>query len=431
MANGTRIRDLLMAERDGKLSDQERTDIATLRQAGKFPKPLAQEMSGRDLLAKGIMGSGFGTQPYTTPETSVMPGAFVARTAPGLIPNPALSSAASVAGEGIAQAAEMGVGARKEFDPTQMAVAGAVPPVVAGAVRLARGVGRTVTRVMPSAFRSAQEKAVGAAAQTAQGLASDVNPGQLFNAARAAGAESIPMAQTAKVLDEVGRSIPASPASPALKTVREFIDNTSGAINGGQMSLESLMALRRDLGASLGRAPELKAIYGGLIGDLKSAAQAGGPGASMAAEALTAFKKDLGVQRFSDLVEAATSRRAIAGADTPILNMSKLANAFAKDSKEFADLLGPDGMQAVAAFIQRFRSLPPENAFNGWNMMLASLFGGAGFVGAGAPAAAGAAIGQELIRNAAAVGKNPAALNQYMNTLVQAARQAAPAMEAP
>jgi len=192
----------------------------------------------------------------------------------------------------------------------------------------------------------------------------------------------------------------------------------------GGMTLENLMQLRRDLGASLGKAPEMNALYKGLIQDLKAAAAAGGPGASAAKEALTAFKKDLGVNRLAELVEKSSSRRAIAGADTQVLNMPKLANAFAKDAKEFTDLLGPEGVQAVGAFIQRFRSLPPEVAWNGWNMMVTGLFGGAGLLSGGAVPAIGAAVGQELARNAGAVGKNPAALNRYMTTLVQAARAA-------
>jgi len=248
------------------------------------------------------------------------------------------------------------------------------------------------------------------------------------------------------MLADLEQSIPKTPASPALKTVREFMTNLDEALvtknpynvpagvgtTAPGLTLEALMAMRRDLGASLGKAPEIKALYKGLIQDLDVAAKAGGPGAAMAQEALGAFKKDLGANRLGELVEAATSRRAIAGADTPILNMPKFANAFAKNSKDLTDLLGPDGVQAVGAFIQRFRTLPPEVAWNGWNMMLATLGGAGGGLlglsggGAGATVGAvGGALTQELLRNAVAVGKNPKALGDYFTSLVQAARAAA------
>ena len=342
-------------------------------------------------------------------------------------------------GEYLAQKIEQGTGDRETVDPLQVGIATAIPAVVAGAGRVIRGVGRTITRVLPSQFRAAHEGALGAAKELGEGLAPEVNAGQMFKAARAAGADTIPANKTAAMLADLEKSIPKTPASPALKTVREFMTNLDDALvtknpynvpagvgtTSPGLTLEALMAMRRDLGASIGKAPEIKALYKGLIQDLDVAAKAGGPGASMAKEALGAFKQDLGVSKLAELVEGATSRRAIAGADTQVLNMAKFAKSFSKDAKEYADLLGPEGVQQVGAFIQRFKSLPPEVAWNGWNIMLGTLFGAGGLAGGNLPAAAAGFVGQELLRNAIAVGKNPKALNQYMTTLVQAARSAA------
>ncbi|MBM4443380.1 MAG: hypothetical protein FJ027_23470, partial [Candidatus Rokubacteria bacterium] len=46
------------------------------------------QMLEQDLLTRGLVGSGFGTQAFGTPQTKVAPGAFALRVAPGLIPNP-------------------------------------------------------------------------------------------------------------------------------------------------------------------------------------------------------------------------------------------------------------------------------------------------------------------------------------------------------
>src|SRR5206468_3792721 len=151
---------------------------------------------------------------------------------------------------------------------------------------------RTLTRVMPGRFRAAHQEALGAADELGQGLRPEVDPGQLFEAARAAGAEAVPATKTTAILADLEKSVSKGPVNAKLKLVREYMDKVGGEIRNGEMSLQDLMARRRDLAMSLGAAPEVKAIYKGLISDLEGAA-AGGPGAAMAQEALTAFKRDL------------------------------------------------------------------------------------------------------------------------------------------
>ena len=441
MAAGQRIRELLMAERDGTLGEQQAADIALLRDKGRFPPALqgpptqAPQPSGTDLLAKGIVGSGFGTSRYDTPEQRVGRSAFAARTLPGLLP-PGASAVGSAAGEVVAQGAEMGAGIREEFDPVQVGVAGALPPVAAGVGRVARGVGRTATRLIPSRFRAAHQQAFGAAQEVGERLAPDVNPSQLFEAARKAGVETIPAGNTTKILASLDDSLPAEPANTGLKTVRAHMTNVQKALEGfesaplgvgtpaARLNVKELMKLRRDVGADLTKAKEMQALYKGLLTDLEEAAKAGGPAASMAKEALTAFKRDLGVAKFNDLVEAATANRAIFGADTRALDVAKLAKSFAKEQEELVKLVGPEGVQMLGAFIQRFKALPPDVAYNGWGRLIGAVLGAGGIATGNLPTAAGTAVGLDTLVNAFIVGKNPAVLNKLMTTLVQAARAA-------
>lgn len=432
MADGKRIRELLLLERDGKLSPEQVSDIGVLRNAGRFPPSLAGPPSVEagpkhpwvattEMARAGMTPTG---EPIN--QALVRGGrealADVIRTGSGLVTAaPVLAPVAGAAGETAAQFVESG----EITSPTSIGVAAAVPPAAAAAGRVLRGAGRTLTRMMPSRFRGAHEEAIRAAEEMVEGLRPNVPPRDLFQAARREGGEVLPVTRTTEVLRDLNQTIPQNAVSPPLRLVREHMANIDGAIQGGTIELGDLMRLRTDLSQSYGRAPQVRELYGGIIEDLRRAAAQGGPGAEMLTQALRAFQYDLGANRLGDLVTRATTRRAIAGADTPILNVSRFANDFARDAAEFNRLLGPEGVQQVGAFIQRFRSLPPEVAYNGWNLMVTGLFGGAGLVSGGAVPAVTAAIGQELMRNAAAVGRNPEALNRYMTTLVQAARAAA------
>ena len=428
---------LLKRERAGSVNAEQRADIAALRSAGRLPEALppvepTATLSPEDLIARGIIGSGFGTQRFTTPQQAVGRGAFVARTLPGLIPTPLLSSVGSMAGETIAQAAEQGVGAREGFDPLQIGVAGAMPFAVSGVVRGARAIGRTAVRAIPGLFHGAQAKALGAAEEVAQTLTPDITASQLFTAARSA-QESVPAKRLSSILDDLTSSIPKTPADPGLRQVREVIDNLRGSIQGTSIDLAELLRQRLDLGrliARRGSAPELRAIYGhgganakGIIGALEEAAEAGGAGAALTREALDVFKRDLGVVKWKDLIEQSTRRTSISGVDTPALNIAKLGDAVVKHSRELKSTLGADGLELIRGFLTRFRSLPPTHAATAATTLLTLMAGAGGGIASGSlPVAIATAVTPEIARNVFAVGRNPAAVNQIMTTLAQATR---------
>lgn len=374
------------------------------------------------------------------------------RFGPGFIPNPAVAGAGSAAGEMIAQQVER---PGQPADYLQVGLAGATPPAAATAFRLIRGLGRTATRLAPSLFQGAHREALDAAAQAGESLAPNVNTSQLFQAARQAGSEQIPASNIRQTLDRLAQEIPADPVSPELKMVRAYMENMERAIGGQpgfafpsgaaqvtgptaaqvagtaaaktpQISLNDLMGMRRDIGLAIGRgrSGEVKALYGAVMNDLGAAANAGGPGAGMAKEALTAFKQDLAVNRWNDLVKSATDTRSISGADVQRLNVSRLRNALEKNSDEFTRLVGQDGVDRLRQFTEIYRSLPPETALNFHSRLVGALAGGAGVLSAG-PHGAVAALLPELAANMFSVGANPREVGMLLQGLAQAGRAVA------
>jgi hypothetical protein len=433
---------LMEAERRGLALDAE--DIALLAEARR--RGLVETVSPsppdpKDLIARGITGSGFGMRGFATPVQRVEGAANALRVASGLTGFP-LSIATSAAGEAVAQAAEQGVGAREGFDPVSIGVAGALPPLVAGAARVVRGIGRTVTRTIPSVFQRAQEGARAAGDDVAASLTPETSAAQLFKAARGTG-ETVPAGRITAILDDLDQTIPQDPANAGLKQVREYMTRLRGAVKAdGTVDLPELMRQRLDLGREIARggsAPELRALYGhggdkakGLIGALEEAADAGGAGASAAREALTVFKRDLGVMKWRDLVEQATKRTSISGVDTPAVNIAKLGNLVEKHGDELTAQLGPEGMALVRGYLTKFRTLPPTHAATAARSLIAVMAGGAAGINFGSiPIGLGAALLPEIATNVYAVGRNPIWVNQLMAGLAQATRAGVTPMVAP
>jgi len=420
-----RVQQLLKTEREGRLTKDEQVAIGVLRAAGEFPPATTPATATRGLRRPGLDIPG-----ELDPAAARWVGAETLRLAPGLAANPLIAGPLSAGGEALAQQIE-----GSPVDPVAIGAAGAMPPLAAGIVRGARALGRTATRMSPTLFRRAHEGAQETLGTMAEGMRPALSPAVLFGQAGDLGGEAIMVTSTREMLKNLEAGLPGKPVNEGLKKVRQHMSNIGELVGDSPaIRLDELMKVRRDLGRSVaerGAAPEMKAIYKGIMQDLEVAAAAGGAGATVTREALTAFKRDLGIARFREFAELATSRRAIAGADTPILNVSKLSDLVSKNSGELTKLLGPESREMIGAFINRFRSLPPEHAANATNILLTGIIGGAGLAGSmGAGmgplgiglSTAGAAVAQELSRNAFAVGRNPKELNRLVNMVTSAAR---------
>lgn len=349
--------------------------------------------------------------------------AFILRTAPGLVPAPGASALLSAGGEAAAQFVESG----EITDKEQIGIAAAFPPGAAVVGRIARGLGRTAVRLVPSFF----EKAQAAAREAGEALIRSLRPAedvaQLSKAARAAGGDLIPSSNVQRIIGEI--KLPATPANPRLEAVKTTIENLKGVLTPeGKIRLDDLEAIRRDIGPLLQSkaAPsELRGLYGAIVKDLEETARAGGAGASLAREAATAFKRDLGAAKVAELFEKATQVRVVSGANVPALDVARLGKLLRdpKTNKQLTEQIGADGVKLVESFISKFRSLPPTTAYNAWTTMLAALGGGVGAVTGGTATAVGiGVISSEIIRNMALVGANPKALNQILTTVAQATR---------
>jgi hypothetical protein len=354
--------------------------------------------------------------------------------------NPFAIGAAGAGSEALAQKIE-----GSETNPTQIAIAGALPPAFAGAARVLRGVPAALTRLILGRLQAAHEGALEGAQQLGAAMAPEVgNVGQLFSAARQAGSDLVPARNTLAKLDDLERTIGPEPVSAGLQTVRQFMDKLRDKVQlgltgdnrvGPTFSLSDLLQQRLDLSRSLGKAPEVGAILDGVIKDLSAAADAGGPGAAMAKTALQAFKADKGVQKWAEMVEKATEHT---GAGD-VLNGQKLMRLFGQQGPELAELLGPTNFGAVGAYVQNVRTLPPRAALQGAVLLRGAL----PLVGLGSGSAMGAALGglpgagvgmgagfiaapivREVASAAQAVGPNGQNLNQFVNVLSQAARAA-------
>ena len=348
--------------------------------------------------------------------------AFLARMIPGLASaNPFLSGPLSAGGEALGQLIEGG----EVSSPGAVAGAAAIPPVMAGVGRAARAIGRTATRLSPTLFRAAHEKALESIEGVAQALRSSEAAEGLFAAARSKGTQIVRGENLRRVIGELDFKVPAEPASGALATVRGHIRNVQVLLGGGdEMTLKGMNQLRNDLRQTLmsGPAPQregARAIYGALLTDLEAAAARGGDGATLLKGALMAFKRDLGATKFRQFADESIRETSIG--KMPALNIGRLSAKVRANHEELLKLVGDDGMRLIDKSVERLRGLPPETAYTVWNSMLAAASGGLG-LGSGGAGGLVFAFVPELVKNGFAVGKNPAMLNRTLTGLSQAAR---------
>jgi hypothetical protein len=325
------------------------------------------------------------------------------------------------------------MGTRQDYSPGHVALGAAIPIGAATAARAVRGIGRTLTRTVPSLFERAQAGAQQAGAEMVESLRPTVNVGQLAQGVEAASGDRIPMAQTAKVMQSV--RLPPTPY-PQQQAAAATMENLKALVKpGGDMALGDVETIRRGLGPIAGRtnAPrEAKALYSALVRDLEGAGQGGSAGAAMARDMATAFKQEQGAARLAELIDQASPIRMVSGAETRPLNIGAFSRLIERNRDTLERNLGPAALTVVDAFIERFRGLPPTVAWAGLNRLLTGLVsaaGGAGgaFIGGPGGAALGLSAGPalEFATNMALVGRNPALVNQLVTTALQSARAAA------
>lgn len=429
-----------------KVADYVTSPLVDVARIAQYHEPLGQVLTNPSSRAPAPPGN-----PLIT---SLM------RIIPSLAPSLPLAAGLSGAGEMLAQKTEA---PDQPINNAQVAGAITVPPAVAGIGRVARALGRTVTRMSPTLFQGAHQNALNAAGELSNSLSAESNPSQLFQAA-AKSDEPITATNLVQKLAQLRGEMPANPVSPELKTTNAHMANIDAAMRGGNqaaapatrlahfpdgstfpvpvetgsapraaapsdpyLSLKDLLGLRRDVGLSIGRGTtgETSALYGAMLRDLEGAAAAGGPGASMAQAALEAHKRNLGASKIADLVQQSTTTDSIGTAATPKLNISRLKNLVDKNSEDLTKWVGPDGMAQINQFIYDNRTLPPAHAASFANKLVSTIAGGIG-LGLGGPAGLGAALVPEIGANAFAVGKNPTLLNQILGAAGQSGRAAIP-----
>lgn len=344
----------------------------------------------------------------------------------------ALTGGASLPAQAIIQAgttAAMQEGGLEPKSPAQVALAGASPFLAAGIGRLARAVPRSLTRMIPSRFAGAQEAAQEAGENIARGFEppSSEATGELWKAARQAGAEPIRADKLTAMLSSLEESIPKNPTSAGLKTTRELMDAAREAIRpNGTVDLGELMKLRLDVGRSMAKAPEVGALYRGIIGDLEMAG-ASGAGADLALKALEMSRKAHGAETLRGLIERSSRTTNLAPGEK-LLDIAKLTKLVGENKDELVKQLGHEGVSQIENFLFKYRGLPPAQAYTWANKIAGMGAAGLGLGGATGmavpgviPALAGG-LGYELINNAIAVGKNPVELNRALIMLGAGAR---------
>jgi len=371
----------------------------------RVPIKAAFDLAGKADVASGIKTPEQAASRANTYANIPIPMAVGALTGGASLPANALTQMATTAA--------MQEGGLEPKSPGQVVASGALPFGLAGIGRLVRGMGRGLTRAMPGRFRAAQDEAQEAAGKVTEGLKPAAATGELFKGARAAGPERIPATQLTAMLDDLDATIPATPTSGGLKTAREFMDTARASIQGDSIPLGELLRLRLDLGQSIGKGPQVAAIYKAVLGDLSQAGATGGPGADLAMRALEAARKERGSALMGELVEKASRGRSALTGDLPLLNVSQLSKEVQTHQDEILKLVGPKGMEQIEQFLVKYRSLPPVHAYTAWNSLMAGMGAGLGLGGFGAAGLAGVAA-HELVKDAFAVGRNPQALNQFL-----------------
>ena len=355
------------------------------------------------------------------------------RLAPMTVPGagPVTTSLMNLGTEGLAQYRE------GEYNPTALALA-TLPAVLAGGARAARAGGRMATRLSQPRFQAAHQGALQEADDLVRGLTPDTQA--LYRQAQQAAqtAPPVPMGDTTRLLQELQQKQTLAPAySPASGAARDVVQQAAPLGAGQPVALPTAVAHLEELNKAVStRAPgadAAKLLSGSVVRDLEAAGAAGNQGASLARDAATAYKSKLGAEDFGAMVTKAAPSLTGVG---PALNVANLEKAV-RGNKDLPRLLGPQGMQTVEAFIEKYRGLPPDHAAQFFPMLLSALSGsGAGTaagyaaggpMGAAVGGLAGAAI-PEYLRNLFYVGANPKALNRGLTLAGQAGRVAVPGL---
>lgn len=347
------------------------------------------------------------------------------RMAPMTVPGagPLATSAMNVGTEGLAQLNE------GQFRPLPLALA-ALPAVLAGGARAARAGNRMATRMLPGKFAAAQNEAQGAAQDLVGQLTPDTQA--LYQQAEAAkgAAPPVDLTETGRVLSELRTQQRLAPAlSPESEAARAMVEKVA-PLDAPTAPLSQLDAYMRELNTAIrSRAPAKKTaelLSGAAVRDVERAAGAGNQGADLLRQAADAYKSQMGATRLHDLVTKHSPPLTGAG---PALNMRALEKGIGLD-KDLARLLGPEGMQQVQAYLERYRGLPPERMSTLATIGKGLLGSGSGgYLGNAIGGPAGAAIGglagalgPEYLQNLMFVGRNPAGLNQGLTLAGQALR---------
>jgi hypothetical protein len=342
-------------------------------------------------------------------------------TVPGL--GPMATSAANLGTEGLAQYQE------GQFKPGQLAMA-ALPAFLAGGARAVRAGDRMLTRAIPSKFAAAQQEALGSAKDLTQSLTPDTRA--LYQQAGQAMPTSAPLdlAETGKTFGQLQAQHAAAPALSSASEAERQLVSKLGALQQPNIPLTDADALMRELTkvitgreAAKGTA---KLLQGSMVKDLERAGASGNQGADLMRQAAEGYKSGMGASRLEDMVTKASPP--LTGAE-PALNVRALGKSVRND-KELPRLLGPNGMEQVQAFLEKYRGLPPDRMSTLATIAKGALGSGpGGYIGnaVGGPAGAAlggviGALGPEYLQNLAYVGSNPAGLNKGLTLTAQSLR---------
>jgi hypothetical protein len=330
------------------------------------------------------------------------------------------------------------------------------PGLIKGGIFAGRVLHRTATRLAPPLFQKAQRAAWQAVEEIKEPLAMEAGRAtRLFAKAKQLGGR-IDLRETAETIDKLSRRIPPSPASREAQAMQRALESARTVFSeGGKVDLMRFEAVRRDLGALIREtgSPEAKALYNALLRDLEKAAESGTvrpvvrvgpegprvvgtrtqpvPGAQALQRALEAARSERALLELDDIISRATKIRTVSGNDFPVLQVPEITKALRRpETREALEHFGgPELVRTLEAFVERFRTLPPDLAFNAWNRMLAILGASPG-VATGRPIAAAvgatvAGLAPEILENIRIVGANPERLERLLTVVAQTARGAA------
>jgi hypothetical protein len=317
-----------------------------------------------------------------------------------------------------------------DFSGWPVAIAAGLPIVPALGARIGRGAERLLTRVMPTRFVGKQQAAQAAAKELGQELAAGPqSASQLLPAARAqGGSEMIPASRLLKQLDDVVDDIGANPVSSEGKAALEYVNRARGMLTQqGTISVRELMQLRKDLGPATG-IDAVSGLYKAALQDLKDAStNPGSPVAAVAQQGLEQARRERAATLWQELVQRSSKGRSAITGEQPLLSMSQLSRNVAENKDELVSLLGPQAFARIQHFITNNQSLPPQQAYTVMNSLAGMGMGAMAFLsGGGAMAVPAGILGWELLKDTAAVGRNPAAVKNVLNQITLGTEAIAP-----